>query len=415
MDDVWHPSEQWSISERRVWQERRLLEVVQAAWEHAPALRGRLAAAGLKPHKLTIESLSKLPVLREDEFQQAQRSAPPFAGWLGVGIRDTARLFRSPGPNLDPEGRDDDYWRFAPALFAAGIRPGDIVLNTLSYHLTPAGHMMDGGLRALRCAVVPSGPGHTDVQVELLGEYPITGFIGTPSFLATVLEAAQRAGISPQLRHAFVIAERLPESLRQRLQQRSGIRVRQGYGTADLGSIAYECSACNGMHITRETLLELINPNTGRPSAIGEVGEVVVTALSPTYPLMRFGTGDLAFMGVGECTCGRTGPRLDRIVGRVGDAVKVHGMFVHPFELDGVMARYPEVARYQGVVTRAGDTDEVAVRVELAPDTAASPLVRDRLAQSVAAGLRLRAAVEVVPTGTLAGETKKIVDLRTGV
>jgi phenylacetate-CoA ligase len=412
MDDVWHPSEQWSISERRVWQERRLLEVVQAAWEHAPALRDRLGAAGLKPHKLTIESLARLPVLRKDELLHAQRAAPPFAGWLGVAIGDAARLYRSPGPILDPEGRDDDYWRFAPALFAAGIRPGDVVVNTLSYHLTPAGHMMDGGLRALRCPVVPSGPGSTEVQAQLLGEYPIAGFIGTPSFLAAVLEAAHRAGINHQLRCAFVIAEMLPESLRQRLQQHSGIRVRQGYGTADLGSVAYECSACNGMHIPRETLVELINPNTSRPAGIGEVGEVVVTALNPTYPLMRFGTGDLAFMAVGECTCGRTGPRLDRIVGRVGDAVKVRGMFVHPFEVDGVMARYPEVARYQIVVTRAGDSDEMVVRVELAPGAAPQTLIRDRVTQGVTDGLRLRATVEVVPAGTLAGDAKKIVDQR---
>jgi phenylacetate-coenzyme A ligase PaaK-like adenylate-forming protein len=413
MDEVWHPSEQWSISERRVWQERRLLEVVQSAWEHAPSLRERVGTAGLKPHKLTIESLSKLPILHKDEYLNAQRSAPPFAGWLGVGLQDAARLFRSPGPILDPEGRDDDYGRFAPALFAAGIRPGDVVLNTLSYHLTPDGHMVDGGLRAMRCVVVPSGPNNIEVQVQLLDEYAITGFVGTSSFLATVLDAARQAGSTPRLRCAFVVGDVMPESLRQRLHGQYQVTVRQGYGTPGLGSIAYECSASNGMHVTRETLVELINPTTGRPAGIGEVGEIVVSALNPTYPLMRFGTGDLAFMAVGECACGRTGPRLDRLVGRIGDAVKVRGVFVHPFELDSVMARYPEVARYQAVVTRDGDADELLVQVELASDASTSPLVRDRLTQAVNEGLRVGTNVEIVPTGTLAGKANRIVDQRT--
>jgi phenylacetate-CoA ligase len=414
MDDVWHPSEQWSISERRVWQERRLIDVIEAAWEHAPALRERVGASGLRPHKMTIESLAKLPILRADELLQAERTPAPFAGWLGIPLQDATRLFRSPGPMFQPEGRDDDYWRFAPALFAAGIRPGDIVLNTLSYHLTAAGHMIDGGLRAMRCAVVPAGPGDPETQVQLLAEYPITAFVGSPSALATLLEAAAQAGGAQRLRCAFVIGETLSEALRQRLQRQYGITVRQGYGPAEFGAVAYECSAANGMHVARETLVELINPGTGRAAGVGEAGEIIVSALNPTYPVLRFATGDLAFMAVGDCVCGRTGPRLDRLVGRIGDAVRVRDMLVHPFELEGVMARYPEVSRYQAIVTRAGDVDELLVRVELTSDSSISPLVRDRLTQGVTDGLRVRAKVEVVPAGTLSTDAKRIVDRRAG-
>jgi phenylacetate-CoA ligase len=412
VDDVWHPSEQWSISERRVWQERRLVEVVQAAWEHAPSLRERFGMAGLRPHRLTIESLSKLSILRRDDLQDAQRTAPPFGGWLGVGLKDTSRVFRSSGSTLDPEGRDDDYWRFAPALFAAGIRPGDVVLNTLSYHLTPAGHMLDGGLRVMRCTVVPAGPDDVDAHVQLLAAYPISAFVGTASSLAKLFDAARRAGVAAQLRCAFVIAEILTDPLRQRLQGQQHLTVRQGYGTTNVGSIAYECSAANGMHIARETLVELINPTTGRPAGIGEVGEVVVSALNPTYPLMRIATGDLAFAALGECPCGRTGPRLDRLVGHALDAVTIRGTLVHPFELDSIMARHPEVARYRAVIMRPGDADELLVQIELARGASTSPLVRDRLAHGVSEWLRLRATVEVVAEGTLAGDAGRIVDQR---
>jgi len=413
VDEVWDSAERWSEPERLAWQERRLREVMAAAAPNAPAVHKRLAAAGLTLQDLTLSALGRLPVLPKDSLPDAQRHTPPFAGWLGVPLHEASRLFRSPGPILDPEGRDDDYWRFAPALFAAGIRPGDVVLNTLSYHLTPAGHMLDGALRALRCPVIPAGPGNTEVQARLLGELPVTGFIGTPSFLATVLETAQALGITVRLRAAFVIAEMLAESLRTRLQTQYGVRVSQGYGTADLGSISYECSARSGMHVAREIIVELIDPHTGRSAEAGAPGEVVVTALNPAYPLLRFGTGDLAVMAEGGCPCGRTGPRLARIVGRVGDAVKVRGMFVHPAEVDRVMAHHPEVVRYQVVITRTGHTDEMRVRLEPKPDVAASSELRDRIGQSLAEGLRLRGHIEIIQPGSLAADSKKIVDERT--
>lgn len=412
MDDVWYPAERWSGAEREAWQEQRLREVVQAALTQAPALGGRLAAAGFHPGDLTLGTLGRLPVLRKDSLPEAQRQAPPFAGWLGVPLADLGRVFRSPGPIFDPEGREDDYWRFAPALFAAGVRPGDLVLNTLSYHLTPAGHMLDGALRAMGCPVVPAGPGNTEVQVRLLADLPVRGYIGTPSFLATLLEAAEASGARIGLRVAFVIAEMLPESLRHRLEERYGIRISQGYGTADVGSIAYECPERTGMHIWHESIVEVVDPHTGEACAAGEPGEVVVTALNPVYPLVRFGTGDLAVLAGSPCPCGRTGPRLARIVGRVGDAVKVRGMFVHPAEVDRALSRFIGVTRYQVAVTRPGDTDEMLIRVEVSEGATASQELAGQVRQALAEGLRLRCDVEIVGAGTLAADAKKIVDLR---
>jgi phenylacetate-CoA ligase len=412
VDEVWHPAERWSEDERLGWQERRLRAVLRRAATHASALRDRLAAVGLAAHRMTLADLSRLPVLSKDSLPAAQGSAPPLAGWLGVPLPELSRLYRSPGPIFDPEGRGADYWRFAPALFAAGFRRGDVVLNTLSYHLTPAGHMVDGALRVMGCPVVPAGPGNTEVQVQLLAVLGVTGFVGTPSFLATVLEAAQRAGVAARMRVAFVIAEMLSESLRGRLERQHGVRASQGYGTADVGSIAYECRARTGMHIARETIVELLDPQTGRPVDPGQPGEVVVTALNPVYPLVRFGTGDLAVLAQGSCPCGRTGPRLARILGRIGDAVKVRGMFVHPAELDHLVARHPEVTRYQAVVTRKDHRDEMLVRVEVQTREERGALAA-RLRQSLSEGLRLRLEVELVEPGTLPPDAGRVVDRRT--
>ncbi len=412
MDEVWHPSERWSDAERAAWQNQRLREVATEASATAPALHDRLEAAGLRPGGLTVEALASLPVLRKESLPEAQRRAPPFAGWLGVPVGRLGRVYRSPGPILDPEGREDDYWRFAPALFAAGLREGDLVLNTLAYHLTPVGHMLDSALRILGCPVVPSGPGNTEVQVALLAGLSIAGFVGTPSYLATVLEAADAVGATVRLRTAFVIAEMLSESLRGNLEDRFGVRITQGYGTADLGSVGFECSARNGFHVQRETVVELLDPASGHAVDEGAPGEVVVTALNSVYPLLRFGTGDLAAWASGRCACGRTGPRLQRILGRVGDAVKVRGMFLHPAEVDVVIARYPEVARYQVVVTRSGHDDEMLIRAELHPDRTPAPDLGERIRHSVRDAVRLRGEVELVAPGTLPANAGKIADLR---
>jgi phenylacetate-CoA ligase len=411
MDDLWDPAEAWPPATRRRWQDQRLRDVVAAALPHAPALGEALVAAGVEAAELSLDALPALPVLRKDDLPALQRQRPPFGGWLGVRLATLGRIYRSPGPILDPEGVARDYWRFAPALFAAGFRAGDVVLNTLAYHLTPAGLMVDEGLRVLGCTVIPAGPGNTDAQVALLADVGPTGYIGTPSFLATLLDAAAAAGRGVRLQRAFVIAEMLPEPLRGRLRAAHGVEVSQGYGTADVGSIAYECSRREGMHVWHEVIVELLDPQTRQPVPPGAPGEVVVTALNPVYPLLRLATGDLAVMAEGPCPCGRTAPRIARILGRVGDAVKVRGMFVHPAELARVMARYPDVARYQVVVSRTGHQDVMRMRVEPRPDAAAQGL-EDRLRQAVGEALRLRCEIELVPPGTLPADARPLVDER---
>jgi len=413
MDEVWDPSERWSDERRAAWQTEWLRKILTAAARVAPAIRDHLTAGGIDPARLSFDALSALPVLRKDALPGRQRETLPFGGWVGVPVGQLARVFRSPGPIFDPEARQDDYWHFAPALYAAGIRQGDLTLNTLSYHLTPAGHMMDAALQAMACPVVPAGPGNTDTQVRLLAELPIAAYIGTPSFLLTLLEAAKQAGSPHGLRVGFVIAEILPESLRGRLETEFGVRVSQGYGTADLGSIAFECSARAGMHVQKEVIVDLIDPETGERCGPGVAGEVVVTALNPTYPLVRFGTGDLAAWADGPCACGRTSARLARILGRVGDAVKVRGMFLHPAEVDLAMTRHPEVARYQVIVTRAEHADAMLLRAELRPGVAAPPDLAAQITKTLAEMVRLRGEVDIVPSGTIAPDAKKIIDQRT--
>ena len=413
MDEVWDPSERWSDGRRAAWQNEWLRKILIAAARVSPVVRGHLTGAGIEPARLSLETLSALPVFRKDSLPGLQREAPPFGGWLGVPIGHLARVFRSPGPIFDPEARQEDYWHFAPALYAAGIRQGDLTLNTLSYHLTPAGHMMDAALRAMACPVVPAGPGSTETQVRLLAELPIAAYIGTPSFLVTLLEAAAQAGSPHHVRVGFVIAEMLTESLRGRLETDFGVTVGQGYGTADLGSIAFECSAKTGMHVQNEVIVEVLDPQTSEACGPGTPGEVVVTALNPTYPLVRFGTGDLAVWADGPCACGRTSPRLARILGRIGDAVKVRGMFLHPAEVDLAVGRHPEVARYQVIVTRAAHNDAMLLRAELRTGIAAPSDLADRIAKTLAEVVRLRGEVEVVPAGTLAPDAKRIVDQRT--
>ncbi len=411
MDDLWDPAEAWPAATRRRWQDQRLRDVVSAALPHAPALGEALAAAGVEVADLSLDALPALPVLRKDDLPALQRQRPPFGGWVGVPLASLGRIYRSPGPILDPEGPERDYWRFAPALFAAEFRAGDVVLNTLAYHLTPAGLMLDGALRVLGCPVIPAGPGNTETQVALLADVGATGYVGTPSFLATLLDAAAAAGRSVRLRRAFVIAEMLPESLRRRLHTAHGVEVSQGYGTADVGSIAYECSRHDGMHVWHELIVELLDPQTRAPVPPGVPGEVVVTALNPVYPLLRLATGDLAVMAEGSCPCGRTAPRIARILGRVGDAVKVRGMFVHPAEVARVLARFPDIARYQVVVSRVGHQDVMRVRIEPHPQAGVHGL-EDRLRQAIADAVRLRCEIDLLPPGTLPAEARPIVDER---
>jgi phenylacetate-CoA ligase len=407
--DVYDPAELQPPEQRRAAQEQALRRVLRQAVGHAAAVRAALEAAGCDPDTITLADLARLPVLPKESLPARQAAAPPFGGWLGAPVDQVRRIFASPGPIYEPEGHRPDYWGFAPALHAAGFRPGDVVVNTFSYHLTPAGAMFDGALAALGCVVVPTGVGHLDIQVRTLRDLQACGFIGTPSFLAAVLGHLQQGGGRSPLRRAFVSGEPLPESLRADLESRHGLRISQGYALGDLGLVAYECERREGLHVADRVVVELVDPSTGAAVPDGEAGEVVVTFLEPLYPLLRLGTGDLARTAAGRCPCGRTAVRLERILGRVGEAVKVRGIFLHPHELETAVRRHPQVRRYQAVVTRVDHQDVLTVRVEA---EGAGAELAAAVADSILQTTRLRATVEVVPPGALEAEGPRITDRR---
>jgi len=385
---------------------QRLGETVALASARTAAGRRAVAAAGRPLAELRWpEDLVRLPLLRKAELPALQAADPPFAGWVAVPMEELSHIFVSPGPIYDPAGRGEDYWGFGPALHAAGFRRGDLVLNTFAYHLTPAGHMFDRALLALGCVVIPGGVGNSEVQARTARDLGVRGYIGTPSFLAALLEKVD--GPSP-FAVAFVSGEMLPETLRRDLQAR-GVRVFQGYATADVGLIAYECGQQSGLHLSSRVFVEIVDPDSGTPQPPGRVGEVVVTFLSQVYPLLRLATGDLSALDPSPCPCGRGSPRLTRLVGRVGEAVKVRGMFVHPEEVRRAFSRIPEVGRYQLVVSREGHRDRLWARVEPSAGAAPDPsTVAARLREAI----NLRVEVEVLAPGVLPTDAPPLLDTR---
>jgi phenylacetate-CoA ligase len=402
---------------RAAYRARRLGEVLRVAQERTAHFPSRLKASGLAPEVMkTPKDLARLPVLRKATLPELQKQVPPFGGLLGVPVGSLRRIFVSPGPIYDPAGPAADYFRLARALYAAGFRRGDIVLNTFAYHLTPAGAMCEDALTALGCTVIPGGVGNTDTQVKLVHDLQATGYVGTPSFLATILERAGAMGIDVQktwrLQVAFVSGAMLAESLRAELLKKYGLRVRQAYATADLGLIAYECARQQGMHLAEDLIVEVCDPETGQPVPPGSPGEVIVTSFDEVYPLIRFGTGDLSALTSEPCPCGRTAARLTRIMGRADEVTKVRGLFVHPGQIDEVVIRFPEVKRYQVVVTRQGNDDDMLVRVETHAREA--PYGMDQaVLEALRAAIKVRARLEYVPEGAIPDGAKRILDQRT--
>jgi phenylacetate-CoA ligase len=381
----------------------------------APGTRSRFVRAGLKLGTFkTLNDLATIPVLRKADLPSLQEQAPPFADLLGLPLGRLARIYLSPGPILDPEGDARDYWRFARALAAAGFRKGDLVQNTFAYHLTPAGMMLDLGLRRIGCVVLPAGVGNTEIQADLLRRLPVRGYVGTPAFLLTLLEKARERGGDPRrglrLRVALVSGGMLSDSLRKTLREDFKVTVRQAYATADLGCVAYECAAQAGMHLDESMVVQVCDPRTGRPVPDGEPGEVVATALNPVYPLIRFGTGDLSILDRSRCSCGRTAPRLTRILGRVDEVPKVRGMFVQPRQVEEALAAFPEVTRFQMVVSHRDHDDVLTVNVVVTGP--AAPGLADRITLALREKVKLRATVEVVEAAALPQGAKRVVDLR---
>ena len=389
-----------------------LPRVIAAAKASAPAYRDRLAA--VHPEDIVDRrTLAQLPLTRKSELIELQRHNPPFGGFVAAPISALRRVFMSPGPIYEPEGRRPDYWRFARALFAAGFRAGDLVHNTFSYHLTPAGAMVESGADALSCPVIPAGTGQTEQQLRTIADLRPVGYVGTPSFLKVLLDRAASEGADiSSLKKALVGAEALPSALRSEFRSR-GLAVLQCYGTADIGVISYESTGpqdevCDGMTVDEGIILELVMPGTGEPVPPGEVGEVVVTTLTPEYPLIRFATGDLSALLPGPSPCGRTNHRIKGWLGRADQATKVRGMFVHPEQVAEILRRHKSIIRARLVVERPHSSDEMTLLAELREP--AEDL--ERVVETLQSATKLRGTVCRVPEGSLPADGKLIEDRR---
>ncbi len=374
--------------------------------------------AGVDPQAVTSrDALARLPVTRKHELlerQKAERATDPFGGfsaigWRALGLKPARKVFQSPGPIYEPEGAAADYWRFGRALFAAGFRAGDLVHNSFSYHLTPAGSMMETGAHAIGCTVFAGGVGNTELQLQAMAELRPDAYAGTPSFLRIALEKAAESGTPlPTLKKASVGGEAFPPSLRDWLAAR-GVAAYQSYGTADVGLIAYETEAREGLVLDEGAIVEIVRPGTSDPVPEGEVGEVVVTVLNPDYPLVRFGTGDLSAVLAGRCPTGRSNGRIKGWMGRADQTAKVRGMFVHPGQVAEVLKRHPEAGRARLVVEGEMANDRMTLRVECArrPEGLA-----DAIAQSVRDVTKLRGDVQLCDPGSLPNDGKVIEDAR---
>jgi len=354
-------------------------------------------------------ALARLPVLRKADLVALQKESPPFGGLNVTAPGKVRRLLMSPGPIFEPEGKGEDVWGTARALFAAGFRPGEVVHNSFSYHLTPGGFIMESGARALGCAVIPAGTGNTEQQLEAIAHFKPSGYLGTPDFLKVLLDAAAKAGKdASSLKRGLVSGAALPASLRQELAARR-VNVQQCYATADLGVIAYESEAREGLIVNETLLVEIVRPGTGDPVAEGEVGEVVVTAFNPDYPMIRLATGDLSAVLPGRSPCGRSNMRIRGWMGRADQSAKVKGMFVHPSGVAEVGKRHPELARLRLTVTRAGEQDVMTLLAECA--TPADGL-QDAVVASLQSVTKLRGEVRLVAPGSLPNDGKVIADER---
>ena len=397
--------------------EKTLLAALPAqiahARKHAPGFSRILA--DIDPEAVTSRAaLARLPVTRKSDLADLQKQQPPLGGLNATPLNKLAKIFVSPGPVYEPQGASPNWWRSARALFAAGFRAGDLVVNTFAYHFTPAGSMFESGALALGCTVVPTGIGQTEMQVSTIAGLRISAFIGTPSFLKLIVDKADelKADLS-SLKRTMVGGEYLPPALRKSLGER-GIRVMQSYATADLGLLAYESalpddSVNEGMILDEDLMLEIVRPGTGDPVAAGDVGEVVITTFNPDYPLIRFGTGDLSALLPGASPCGRTNVRIKGWMGRADQTTKVRGMFVTPKQVGEIVRRHPEIVKARLVVAGTTGNDGMTLRCEVRNEGAG---LKPALVASIRDVTKLRGEIEFVPAGSLPNDGKIIDDTR---
>lgn len=366
---------------------------------------GRLA--GFEAASITsIGDLAALPVLRKSDLGQAQANAAPFGGLTTRSVSGFAHVFQSPGPIYEPGGTEHDWWRMGRFLHACGIGQGDIVQNCFGYHLTPAGMIFESGARAVGAAVLPAGTGQTELQARAAADVGVTAYAGTPDYLKVILDKAEAMGLKLGITKAAVGGGALFPSLRQEYKDR-GINCLQSYATADLGNIAYESDAMEGMIVDEHVIVEIVTPGTGDPVAPGQVGEVVVTTLNPDYPLIRFATGDLSAIMEGSSPCGRTNTRIKGWMGRADQTTKIKGMFVRPEQVAALVSKHPEILKARVIAGREGEMDTMTVQIEAEGGNA------ETYASSVVDALKLKGKIEVLMPGSLPNDGKVIEDQRT--
>ena len=397
----------------------RLRFIVRHAYANAPAVRGILEQAGLEPDDIkNLEDLGKIPVTSKDELAKRQAADPPFGGFLAVPLVQLEHVFLSPGPLYEPHaGETALYETIETILTIAGFQSGDVALNAFGYHLIPTGLAMDEVLRRSGITVIPAGVGNAELQIKMMVDLGVTAFVGTPSWLMALLEKSGEMGVDfhevVSLRKALVSAEPLPQAMRQTFEETYNLSITNAYGTAELGFLAFNTTGGLAMRLLETSIIEVVNPETGKPVAAGEVGEVVVTSFNETYPLIRLGTGDMAMNVDPNPGKSRQGERSIILVGRLGEAVKVRGMFVHPNQLRFAMAQLQGIARYQAVVSHTENRDQLTIRLALADEAADHQKLSSDLVSAVQSACRVKVdQIEFVSSGEIGENAPLIVDER---
>jgi phenylacetate-coenzyme A ligase PaaK-like adenylate-forming protein len=405
--------------ERKRYQAKRLRKTLAHAYDHALSVKEVFERAGIKPFDVkTVKDLEKLPITRKGDLIKLQQERPPYGGFLAVPVAEVERVFITPGPIYGPHQIEGISW-FGKTIYAAGFRKGDIVINTPTYHMSPAGMLFHEGVRACGATVVPTGVGNIDAQIKTMLDLKVTGYTGMPSFLMAIIKRAEEMGDDVRrdfaLKRAWFTGEMLAPALRKELEERYGIDTYQCYAVTDLGGcVAYECSEKAGMHFMDEYIIEICDPETGKQLGPGETGEIVATPIhNPVWGLVRYGTGDISAYMIEPCPCGRTAYRITGIIGRTADAVKVRGMFVIAKQAEQVLSEFKEIAQFQLIVRRMGERDELIARIEPAAQSIDEARLTILLSERFPQICRVKLdRIEYVPKGTIPQERRTIVDER---
>jgi len=398
--------------------EKKLLEIIEHAFQNSKAYKEIFHSRGIRPSEIRgLGDLEKLPILRMSDLVDRQKTEPPFGGFDTIDSTKIRRIYINPGLIWQPGDWEYQDTTWAEALCGAGLKAGDRIINTFNYHMWPFAFTLDECAKMIGATVIPTGVGNTLMQIRIMQMLQINGFMGTPGFLMTLAQRAEGMGLDLKkdivLKTGLVSAEMLPESLRSRLEKRLEMTIRQAYGTVFLGCIGYECRHMSGLHIPDNILVEVVDPNTGRHVEPGSTGEIVATNFSTSYPMIRLATGDLSTLTHGLCSCGRTGPMLKKIIGRIDQATKVKGTFIHPWQADEVISRYPEVFKYQVVITRDEDHQDIMTFVvEMKEEVSRPEVIIGRVEKDIRDLLAVKGVVQIVPLGTIPDRHKKIEDRR---